>query len=73
MGQAPGRDGWRFEHLKVLLDKDHSSLLILKACNSYVAGSLPDSIAAVLVGAKLIALNKILPRSSSNCCGWLYS
>ena len=48
----------RFEHLKLLLESDHTVELLHKACNAFLSGTIPSSIATVLAGAKLIALRK---------------
>ena len=40
------------------MESDHTADLLYKACNSFLSGSIPSSIATVLAGAKLIALKK---------------
>ena len=57
-GSSCGFNGWRFEHLKLLLDSDYTTSHLHFLCNSYLSGSVPDVVATTLAGAKLIALQK---------------
>ena len=57
-GSSCGFNGWRFEHLKLLLDSDYTTSHLHSLCNSYLSGSVPDVVATTLAGAKLIALQK---------------
>ncbi|XP_065832959.1 uncharacterized protein [Oscarella lobularis] len=70
-GSACSIDGWRFEHLEVLSGGDESSTLLVDACNAFLAGEIPSTVATVLAGAKLIALRKanndVRPIAVGNC------
>ena len=70
-GSSCGNDGWRFEHLKVLLESDLTWDLLFSVCNIILGGLVPDSIMQALAGAKLIALKKnevdIRPIAVGNC------
>ena len=57
-GSGGGCDGWRFEHLRLLLE-DHEVLLsFLTVCNLFLAGAIPVDAATAFAGARLIALSK---------------
>ena len=70
-GSGPGRDGWRFQYLKLLLESQFYLELLLTTCNSLLAGNISDSTAQALAEAKLIALEKnendIRPITVGNC------
>ena len=42
----------------MLLDSEYATRLLFSLCNSYLSDSIPEAVAKVLAGTKLIALNK---------------
>ena len=70
-GSSCGNDGWRFEHLKVLLESDLTWTSLYNICNIILGGHVPDPIMKALAGAKLIALKKnevdVRPIAIGNC------
>ena len=61
-GSSPGPSGWRFEHIRLLLDNLITCDGMFSACSAIAEGSLPPSIADLLSAARLIAL----PKSSGD-------
>ena len=57
-GSSPGCDGWRFEHLRILLHDDAAIELLTRACNLFLDGSIPSDVATAFASARLIALRK---------------
>ena len=55
---SPGKDGWWFQHLKLIMEYESTFKLLHEVCNSYLAVDIPNSVAEILSGAKLIALAK---------------
>ena len=57
-GSAPGLSGTRAEHLKVLLEDEHTWDLFSQLANAYARGEVPEDIAAGLSMGRLTALSK---------------
>ena len=57
-GSGGGCDGWRFEHLRLLLGNHEVLLSFLAVCNHFLAGTIPTEAATAFAGARLIALCK---------------
>ena len=77
MALTKGRDGWRFQHLKLIMECESTFKLLHEVCNSYLAGDIPNSVAEILSGAKLITLEKtnfdVCPIAIENCIRRLVS
>ncbi|XP_065834209.1 uncharacterized protein [Oscarella lobularis] len=58
-GSGGGCDGWRFEHLRLLLGNHEVLLSFLAVCNHFLAGTIPTEAATAFAGARLIALCKV--------------
>ena len=57
-GSAAGISGWRYEHLRLLLDNVETNDGLYIACSKIAEGNIPDSIASLLSASRLIALPK---------------
>ena len=57
-GSGPGHSGWRYEHLKVLIDDPSTADLLFSVCSLIANGQLPVSVSKLLSAACLIALPK---------------
>ena len=57
-GTGTGPSGWRFEHLKVLLEDEVTADGLFTACSLMARGDLPLEIAKLLSASRLIALPK---------------
>ena len=57
-GTGTGSSGWRFEHLKVLLEDEVTADGLFTACSLMARGDLPLEIAKLLSASRLIALSK---------------
>ena len=57
-GSANGPSGWRFEHIRALLDHPSTANDLYFACSSIARGAIPHGAAKLLSAARLVALPK---------------
>ena len=57
-GTGTGPSGWRYEHLKALLDNCSTADLLHSVCSSIASGSIPESTLNLLTASRLIAIPK---------------
>ena len=57
-GTGTGPSGWRYEHLKALLDNCSTADLLHSVCSSIASGSVPESTLNLLTASRLIAIPK---------------
>ena len=57
-GSSSGPSGWRFEHLKVLLEDMSTAEGLFSLCSVIARGNLPLEIAKLLSASILVALPK---------------
>ena len=57
-GSGAGLSGWRFEHLKVLLENELTADCLFSACSAIARGILPAAAVTLFSSSRLIALPK---------------
>ena len=57
-GSGTGPSGWRFEHLKVLIENDFTADCLFSACTAIAHGILPEIATKLLSSSRLIAIPK---------------
>ena len=57
-GSGCGLSGWRYEHVRILLDNEITFDSLLSVCNTIASGDVPHTIIPLLSASKLIALPK---------------
>ena len=57
-GSGAGPSGWRYEHLRGLLENDLTCNLFYGVCSLIADGKVPDSVLPLLTASRLIALPK---------------
>ena len=57
-GSGTGPSGWRFEHLKALLESDITADCLFSACSAIAQGILPEAASNLLSSSRLIAIPK---------------
>ena len=53
-----GPSGWRYEHVRILLDNDITTDLLFQTCNHIFSGDVPPNVVPLLSASKLIAIPK---------------
>ena len=57
-GSGAGPSGWRYEHIRALLDNIVTCDLLYQTCSLITEGKIPDSVVPLLSASRLIALPK---------------
>ena len=57
-GTGAGPSGWRYEHLKALLDNCSTADLLHSVCSSIASGTIPESALNLLTASRPIAIPK---------------
>ena len=57
-GSGCGLSGWRYEHVRILLDTEITFDSLLSVCNTIASGDVPHMIMPLLSASKLMALPK---------------
>ncbi|MDP3213170.1 MAG: reverse transcriptase family protein [Deltaproteobacteria bacterium] len=70
-GSAPGLDGWRFEHLRVLAGRGDCCFMLLHSLNMILKGRLPEGAVECFANCRLIPLKKgeddVRPIAIASC------